>query len=80
MTERLWVQTPTVETIFHAPFTWIKAWKQKLSGTYPSIVTYAVILQKGGWTLRTVGFITKDKMKACQLTRTKLPPKKKNNK
>ncbi len=31
-TERSWVQTPTVETTFHAPSIWIKAWKQKLSG------------------------------------------------
>ena len=46
---------PTVETIFHVPFIWIKAWKQKLSGNQPGIVAYAVILQKGGWILRTVG-------------------------
>jgi hypothetical protein len=26
MTERLWVQTPTEETIFQAPFIWIKVW------------------------------------------------------
>ena len=28
MTERSWVQTPTVETIFQAPFIWIKAWNK----------------------------------------------------
>jgi hypothetical protein len=55
MTEKSWVQTPTVETIFHLPFIWIKAWKQKLSGNQPGIVAYAVILQKGRWILRTVG-------------------------
>ncbi len=30
--KRSWAQTPTVETIFHAPLIWIKAWKQILSG------------------------------------------------
>jgi hypothetical protein len=35
---------------------------------------------KGGWTLRTHNFITKDEMKACQLTRTELPHKKKKKK
>ncbi len=29
---RSWVQTSTLETIFHTPFIWIKAWKLKLSG------------------------------------------------
>jgi len=28
MTERLWVRAPTVETIFQAPFNWIKAWNK----------------------------------------------------
>ncbi len=28
MTKRSWVQTPTVETIFQAPFIWIKAWNK----------------------------------------------------
>ncbi len=28
MTERSWVQTPTEETIFQAPFIWIKAWSK----------------------------------------------------
>ncbi len=55
MTERLWDQTPTEETIFQAPFIWIKSLEQKLSGNQPGIVAYAVILQKGGWTLRMVG-------------------------
>jgi hypothetical protein len=30
MTERLWVQTPTEETIFQAPFIWIKSLEQKI--------------------------------------------------
>jgi hypothetical protein len=30
MTERSWVQTHTMETIFQAPFIWIKAWNKKL--------------------------------------------------
>jgi hypothetical protein len=69
-----------VETIFHAPFIWIKAWNQKFSGNQPGIVAYAVILQKGrvdfedGWLIKS-SFITKDELKACQLTRTKLPQK-----
>jgi hypothetical protein len=50
MTERCGLKPPTEETIFHAPFIWITAWKQKLSG----IVAHAVILQKGGRTLRMV--------------------------
>ncbi len=31
-TERSWLQTLTIEAIFHALFIWIRAWKQKLSG------------------------------------------------
>ena len=30
MTERSWVQTPTLETIFQEPFIWIKAWNKNL--------------------------------------------------
>ncbi len=44
---------PTEETIFQAPFIWINSLEQKL--IKPGIFAYAVILQKGGWTLRTVG-------------------------
>ena len=47
MTESSWVQIPTEEIIFQAPFIWIKSLEQKLSGNQPGIVTYAVILQKG---------------------------------
>jgi hypothetical protein len=63
MTERSWVETPTMEIIFHAPFIWIKAWKQKLIGNKPGIVANAVILQKGRRTLRTVGLISLIRMK-----------------
>ena len=33
MTERSWVQTPTMETIFQAPFIWIKAWNKNCGKT-----------------------------------------------
>ncbi len=29
MTEKLWVQTPTMETIFQAPFIWINSMEEK---------------------------------------------------
>ena len=49
MTEWLWDQTATEETIFYLLFTWIKAWKQKLIlGT----ILCAVILQKEGGVCR----------------------------
>jgi hypothetical protein len=54
MIERSWVQTPTKETIFRHLSFGSKPWSKKLVGNYPGIVAYAVILQKGGWTLRTV--------------------------
>jgi len=52
MIERSWVQTPTVETIFQAPFIWIKAWNNNCGKLLPGIVACAVIPQMGGWTLR----------------------------
>jgi hypothetical protein len=52
MTERSWVKTPTMETIFQAPFIWIKAWNKNYRKLLPGIVAYAVIPQMGGWTLR----------------------------
>jgi hypothetical protein len=52
MAERSWVQTPTMETIFQAPFIWIKAWNENFGKLYPGIVAYAVIPQMGGWILR----------------------------
>ena len=33
MTEMSWVQTPTMETIFQAPFIWIKAWNKNVEKT-----------------------------------------------
>ncbi len=33
MTDRSWVQTPTMETIFQAPFIWIKAWNKNCGKT-----------------------------------------------
>jgi len=71
------LKPPTVDTIFHVLF----ICKQKLSGNVPGIVAYAVILQKGRvdfldrWLIKS-NFITKDEMKACQLTRTKFPHRK----
>jgi hypothetical protein len=59
MTESSWVQIPTEEIIFQAPFIWIKSLEQKEIMEYSNllgIVACAVILLIGGWTLRTVGF------------------------
>ena len=83
MTERSWVQTPTVETIFQAPFIWIKAWKIICGKLLPGIVAYAVILQMGGWTLRIgrlikSSYMVQNELWACQLTETKKSKKKKN--
>ncbi len=47
MTERSWVQTPTMETIFQAPFIWIKGWNKNCGKLWPGIVAYAVTLQNG---------------------------------
>ncbi len=33
MTKRSWVQAPTMETIFQAPFIWIKAWNKNCGKT-----------------------------------------------
>ena len=58
MTERSWVQTPTEETIFQAPFIWIKNLEQEEimeCSNLPGIVAWAVILLMGGWILRMVG-------------------------
>jgi hypothetical protein len=57
MTERSWVQTTTLETIFNAPFIWINSMKQKeIMECYklPSIVACILIPLRGGWTLRMV--------------------------
>jgi hypothetical protein len=47
MTERSWVQPPTMETIFQAPFIWIKAWNKNCGKLLPGIVACAVIPQNG---------------------------------
>ena len=46
---------PAVETIYHAPLIWIKSMKAKIVEKEPGTVACAVILQRGGWSLRTVG-------------------------
>jgi hypothetical protein len=64
------------------------AWSKKREmecSNLPGIVACAVIPLMGGWTLRTVGlqktsFITNDELEACQLTRTKVAPKKEKRK
>jgi hypothetical protein len=33
--ERSWFQTQTMETIFQAPFIWIKAWNKNCQKLYP---------------------------------------------
>jgi len=68
MTERSWVQTPTEETIFQAPFIWIKILKQKLSGKLTWHCCICCNPAKGrvdfedGWPIKP-SFITKDEMK-----------------
>jgi hypothetical protein len=48
----LWQKThDREETIFQAPFNWIKAWNKNSGKLYPGIVACAVILQMGGWNL-----------------------------
>jgi hypothetical protein len=67
MTERLWVQTPTEETIFQAPFIWIKAWNKiewKLTWhccIYCNPAKGRVDFEDG-WLIKS-SFITKDEMK-----------------
>jgi hypothetical protein len=41
-----------VETIFQAPFNWIKAWNKINGKLLPGIVADAVILLMGEWNLR----------------------------
>jgi hypothetical protein len=57
MTKRSWAQTPTMETIFQAPFIWIKAWNKNCGKTLTWHCACAVIPQMGGWTLRNGQFI-----------------------
>jgi hypothetical protein len=46
---------PAAETIYHAPLIWIKSMKAKIVEKLPGTVACAVILQRGGWSLRMVG-------------------------
>ncbi len=81
MSERSWVQTPTVETVFQAPFNWIKAWNKNCGTLKPGIDACAVNPQTGGWTLRK-GWLMKssymvyNELEACQPTETKVQQKK----
>jgi hypothetical protein len=67
MTERSWVQTPTEETIFQAPFIWIKAWSKNQVEINLALL-HMLNPAKGrvefeeGWLLKS-SFITKDEMK-----------------
>jgi len=51
-----------METIFQAPFIWIKAWKKNCGKLYPGIVAYVVFLQMGGRTLNNGWFIKSSNM------------------
>jgi hypothetical protein len=76
MTERPWVQTPTEETIFQAPFIWLKNLEHKLSGNLTGIAEYAVILQKGGWTFED-SWLIKSSYMNCKLVGRLRPKSKK---
>ncbi len=75
----------TVETIYHVPLIWIKKHESLNCGKKPGTVCMCCNPANGrvefedGWLIKT-SFITKDKMKACQLTRTKIKKKKKGTK
>ena len=45
------------ETIYHAPLIWIKSMKAKIVEKKPGTVACAVILQRAGWSLRTVDLL-----------------------
>jgi hypothetical protein len=68
MTERLWVQTPTKETIFQAPFIWIKKHGAKMKWKLTWHCCICCNPAKGrvdfedGWLIKS-SFITKDEMK-----------------
>jgi hypothetical protein len=68
MTERSGVQTPTEETIFQAPFIWIKSLEQKLKWKLTWHCCICCNPAKGrvdfedGWLIKS-SFITKDEMK-----------------
>ena len=81
MTERLWVQTPTEETIFQAQFIWIKKpgaiieWKLTWHCCICCNPAKGRVDFEDGWLIKS-SFITKDEIKAYQLTRTKFQRKK----
>ena len=83
MTDRSWVQTPTKETIFQAPFIWIKSLKQKVSGMLRPTWHCCMCCNpangrvdfEDGQLIKS-SFITKDEHEAFHLTRTKAQPKK----
>jgi len=84
MTERSWVQTPTEETIFQAPLIWIKSLEQKRdNGMFQPTWHCCMCCNpangrvdfEDGWLIKS-SIITKDEHEACQLTRTKIQPKK----
>jgi hypothetical protein len=68
---------PAVETIYHAPLIWIKSMKAKIVEKVTWHCSMCCNPAKGrvefvdGWLIKS-SFITKDEMKACQLTRTKI--------
>jgi hypothetical protein len=68
MTERSWVQTPTEETIFQAPFIWIKKpgtyieWKLTWHCCICCNPAKGRVGFKDGWLVKS-SFITKDEMK-----------------
>jgi hypothetical protein len=81
MTERLWVLTLTEETIFQAPFIWIKNLDQKIGWKLNWHCCICCNPAKGrvdfedGWLIK-YSFITKNDNETCELTRTKFPQKK----
>jgi hypothetical protein len=66
-----------VETIYHAPLIWIKSMKAKIVEKVTWHCCMCCNPAKGrvefedGWLIKP-SFITKDEIKACQLTRTKI--------
>jgi hypothetical protein len=73
------------ETIYHAPLIWIKSMRAKIVEKVTWHCCKCCNPAKGrvefedGWLIKS-SCITKDEMKACQLTRTKFPPPQKKKK
>jgi hypothetical protein len=75
MTERSWVQAPTIETFFGHHSFGSKLETKIVENSKPGIVACAVIWPMGGWSLRNGWFIkssymAKNELYACQLTET----------